>query len=112
MKYDVLILLVAHKRKNSFTKDANDEVSGAGDITNYAGVVLSYDRDNELGESNRKLVVSKNRLTGKINNAGYVMNYEEKSKRIYGPGDDADIQFGWNKNAYEFIPVEEETPFD
>lgn len=112
LKYNVLILLVAHKRKNSFTKDTNDEVSGAGEITNYAGVVMSYDRDTELNDTERKLVVSKNRLTGKLNTKGLFLEYEEKSKRIYGDGDDVNFQFGWNNNAYEFVPAEEETPFD
>lgn len=112
LKYDVLILLVAHKRKNGFTKDVNDEVSGTGDITNYAGVVLSYDRDKELDENQRRLIVSKNRLIGKTNMDGFILDYEEKSKRIYGAGDDVSIQFGWNNNAYEFASVEEKTPFD
>jgi archaellum biogenesis ATPase FlaH len=44
LRHNVLILLVAHRRKNSFTTDANDEISGSGDITNLASVTLSYDR--------------------------------------------------------------------
>ena len=41
---DDLVLLDAHRRKNNFTNDANDEISGSGDITNLAGITLSYDR--------------------------------------------------------------------
>ena len=30
LKYNVLIILVAHKRKNNFSTDENDEISGSG----------------------------------------------------------------------------------
>lgn len=113
LRHDVLILLVAHRRKNGFTTDINDEVSGSGDITNLAGVTLSYDRDKELPDSQRRLIVAKNRLFGKIDLKGTVLDYEEKSKRIYGPGDDADRQFGWD-HTDGFMKVEDmdDIPFD
>lgn len=103
IKYDCLILLVAHQRKNSFTTDANDEISGSGDITNLAGITLSYNRGSKeeidkgmIQESQRKLIVAKNRLFGKINLNGIVLNYDERSKRIYGELDDLDYQFNWD----------------
>lgn len=112
LKYDVLILLVAHRRKNSFSQDANDEVSGSGDITNLAGVTLSYDRGNRadlengtMDESQRKLIIAKNRLFGKINLQGIILSYDEKSKRIYGPNDDVNKQFGWDST--EFISIDQ-----
>ena len=52
IKYDCLILLIAHQRKNSFTNDANDEVSGSGDITNLAGITLSYNRGSKEEQNN------------------------------------------------------------
>lgn len=118
IRYDVLILLVAHRRKNAFSQDANDEISGSGDITNLAGITLSYDRgsrdDIEKGfmdDTQRKLVLAKNRLFGKVNLEGIILSYDEKSKRVYGPRDDVNRQFGWDKND-GFEPVGDmEIPF-
>ena len=39
---------------------------------------------------------------------GYILNYDEKSKRIYGYGDDLYVDYGWDN----FIPLDGETPFD
>lgn len=105
IRYDVLILLVAHRRKNTFTQDANDEISGSGDITNLAGITLSYDRGNKdeikegiLDDTQRKLIIAKNRLFGKVNLNGIILSYDEKSKRVYGPRDDVNRQFSWDKS--------------
>ncbi len=111
IRYDVLILLVAHRRKNVSSPDANDEISGSGDITNLAGITLSYDRGDKkndidkgiMTEDQRKLIVAKNRLFGKVNLNGIILSYDEKSKRVYGPGDDVNVQFGWDKSdGFEF----------
>ena len=119
IKYDCLILLVAHQRKNSFTTDVNDEISGSGDITNLAGVTLSYNRGSKdeiekgyITESQRKLIVAKNRLFGKVNFEGITLNYDERSKRIYGEDDDIDYQFGWDKTDGFYDPEFEEIPFE
>lgn len=118
LKYDCLILLVAHQRKNSFTTDANDEISGSGDITNLAGVTLSYNRGSKeeiekgfINEFQRKLIVAKNRLFGKIDLKGITLDYDERSKRIYGEGDDLDYQFNWDKSDGFYNPEFEEIPF-
>lgn len=120
IKYDCLILLVAHKRKNSFTKDANDEVGGSGDITNLAGITMSYDRGTDqefnkgiMSEDQRKLIVAKNRLFGKINLKGIILNYDEKSKRVYGDGDDVNRQLGWDRSdGFVNVGDDEEIVFD
>ena len=117
LQYNCLILLVAHRRKNSFTTDANDEVSGSGDITNLAGMVLSYDRGTEkegLRPDQRKLIIAKNRLFGKINLNGIVLDYDEKSKRIYSNDDELIREYGWNVDSDGFQKVDEleEIPFD
>ena len=119
IRYDVLILLVAHRRKNAFTSDANDEISGSGDITNLAGITLSYDRGSKdeidkglIYEDQRKLIVAKNRLFGKIDLKGLILNYDEKSKRIYGQGDDVNKQFGWDRSDGFLITDDMEIPFD
>lgn len=105
LKYNVLILMVAHRRKNGFADDANDEISGSADITNMAGIVMSYDRDKELPQTQRKLILSKSRLVGKLNYDGYILEYDEKSKRIYSSIDELNYRYGWERN--KFIQSEE-----
>lgn len=91
MESECVIILIAHRRKNSgIGSDANDEVSGSGDITNLAGVVMSYDRgtpkeieNGTLSEEQRKVIIAKNRLFGKLNLKGIVLNYDEVSRRVY-----------------------------
>lgn len=110
MNYNVLILLVAHKRKNaSFESETNDEVSGSSDIINLGSVALSYDtgsskelKEGVLNASQRKLRLTKNRIFGVTNTDGWVLDFEPKSKRIYGSGDDPDKEFGWLKSIDGF----------
>ena len=116
---NVLILLVAHKRKNNFTKNENDEISGSGDISNLATVTIAYEKDSSLREDQRRLKVSKNRLFGKTETEGYVLEFDEKSKRIYGMGDDLDFDYGWDvseaarlQSKWTVAENGEETPFD
>ena len=100
LRYKVLILLVAHRRKNGFSNDANDEVSGSADITNLAGIVMSYDRDKELPQDQRRLVVSKSRLIGKLNFEGFILQYDDKSKRIFSSQDELEYCYGWEKEEF------------
>lgn len=118
IRYDVLILLVAHRRKNMQSQDANDEISGSGDITNLAGITLSYDRGSKddldkgiMDDTQRKLIIAKNRLFGKVNLNGIIISYDEKSKRVYGPRDDVNRQFGWDKLDGFELAGDMEIPF-
>lgn len=118
IRYDVLILLVAHRRKNMQSQDANDEISGSGDITNLAGITLSYDRGSKddldkgiMDDTQRKLIIAKNRLFGKVNLNGIILSYDEKSKRVYGPRDDVNRQFGWDKSDGFELAGDMEIPF-
>lgn len=113
LRHNVLIFLVAHKRKNSFSKDENDEVSGSGDISNLATVTISYEKDKDLDNSQRLLKVSKNRLFGKVNTTGWILDFDEKSKRIYGYGDDLNHDYGWNiqSNGFVEIQADDDSPF-
>lgn len=117
LQHDCLILLVAHRRKNAFTADTNDEVSGSGDITNLAGMVLSYDRGTErdgIRPDQRKIVIAKNRLFGKLNLNGIVLDYDEKSKRIYSSNDELNREYGWNMDSDGFQKADdiEGIPFE
>lgn len=111
-RHNVLILLVAHKRKNNFSTNENDEISGSSDISNLAMVTIAYEKNNKIEPSQRLCKVSKNRLFGKTETKGYILDYDEKSKRIYGQGDDLYVDYGWNKNDGGFTSINEETPFD
>ena len=119
LRYNVLILLVAHRRKNSFTTDANDEVSGSGDITNLAGLVLSYDRadkkeidEGKIDESQRKIIIAKNRLFGKLDLKGIVVSYDEKSKRIYSSPGELGYQYGWDVDNWDYDVPADDNPFN
>ena len=108
LTHNVLIILIAHKRKNNFSQDENDEVSGSGDISNLATVVISYGKDKEIGEVERMLTCSKNRLFGKTNTKGWITKFDEKSKRIYGNGDNVNREYGWNITDDGFMQLSDE----
>lgn len=50
-----------------------------------------------MTEDQRKLIVAKNRLFGKVDLKGIILSYDEKSRRVYGSRDDVNVQFGWDK---------------
>ena len=100
LKYNVLIMLVAHMRKNNFSANGNDEVSGSGDITNLCSITLMYERDRD-NPDNRKLKCWKNRMFGRTNPEGWNMYYDERSKRVYGDRDNVNYEFGWSDGFME-----------
>lgn len=102
MKYNALILLVAHKRKNNVSTNANDEIAGSSNIANLAMVTLAYDRDKDIPDENRLIRIAKNRLFGKINLDGFEVKYDERSKRIFGNGDNPDIEYSCFKTEDGF----------
>ncbi|MBO5484288.1 MAG: AAA family ATPase [Lachnospiraceae bacterium] len=95
-RHDVVVILVAHPRKNSFTKDENDAVSGSGDITNAADVVMTFKRDEET-ENHNYLSISKNRWFGKLTKKdGIDMWYDQKSRRLIDKSKpDFNYEVGW-----------------
>ena len=105
--------MVAHKRKNNFSTNENDEISGSGDIANLALITIAYEKDRELSSDQRLCKVSKNRLFGKVNTDGWALEYNEKSKRIHGAGDDVNVDYGWNSQNDSFYEMDEneENPF-
>jgi archaellum biogenesis ATPase FlaH len=118
LRHNALILLVAHKRKNNFSTNEDDETSGSSDIPNLATITMSYNRDSEIEENQRKLKISKNRLFGKVETNGFIVNYDQKSKRIYGQGDDLYVEYGWRKVETKddgFVVIDDinlENPFE
>jgi RecA-family ATPase len=110
LQYEVLVILVAHKRKNDGSSNTNDNVSGSADIANLASIVLSYERNPDDGNS-RLLKVTKNRLFGKTITDGFWMKYDDNSKRIYMNDQERDRVYGWN-NPINEEPEEEKLPWD
>lgn len=98
LQFNILILLVAHKRKNNFSNNETDEISGAGDISNLATLVIGYSKDKELSNTYRRITIPKNRLFGRINTEGFLVMYDERSKRIYGENDNLNMEYGWCLN--------------
>lgn len=112
LKHNIVVILVAHKRKNNFSTNENDEISGSADISNLATITISYDKSDDILPEQRICKVSKNRLFGKTNTKGYVLDYDERSKRIFGKDDDLYVEYGWNKDINGFYQVEMDTPFN
>ena len=113
--YNVCIILVAHKRKDSgIDEDMDDSIRGDSDIVNSAGVIIHYNVNKDevdMDEFPRIIAVTKNRVFGRTNYNGCKVKFDEKSKRIYGNNDDPDYLLGWNKSD-GFVQTEyEESPF-
>lgn len=107
--YGVLIILVAHMRKNNYGSNGNDEVLGSSDITNLGSITLMI--DNEKDSDNRVLKCWKNRLFGKTNTTGWPIQYDEKSKRIYEVLADLDKTYSWEQGSQDGWMQIEEDPF-
>ena len=118
LQYNVLIILIAHKRKENGYTEVNESISGSLDIVNLASIVLSYERpkkaqieDGTADKDDRFLKVTKNRLFGKIDNFGFLLKYDPWSKRIYSNNFEKDREYDWNmindKPVIETAPWEE-----
>ena len=118
-RFNVLIFLIAHPKKNQNGKDfSNDDVAGSSNITNLVDVVLRYDepskKSNENGDPapERVLQVFKNRLTGRLNLDGIGLYYQESSKRISESRTDFNWPIGWEEPE-DFKPADDmDIPFD
>lgn len=105
LEYNVLIILVAHKRKDNGFTEVNESVSGSLDIINLASIVLSYERpskkilenDSSITKDDRMLKITKNRLFGNIDTYGTVTSYDYASKRIYSNDFERKREYGWAK---------------
>ena len=119
VEYEVVIILVAHPRKQSTQKGkdtfANDDVSGSADVTNKVDIILNYKR----ATSGSLLEITKNRLYGEIRSGDDALKlfYGEKSKRVTDTR--AERHYGWEGieakqeyHGFKMIDSEEELPFD
>lgn len=101
IKYNIVIVLVAHPRKsqNDFS---NDDVSGSSDITNRADIVMSYKRVDKDGESCGNLMITKNRLKGvlAVGDSSIPLLYSAKTKRIFSETS-RPRKYGWENETKE-----------
>ena len=96
VKYNVAIILVAHPRKTS-TDFTNDDVSGSSDITNKVDVVMAYQRHTGGEGYHSDLLITKNRLFGRLVTAKEPVRlfYSDKTKRISN-GQQV-YRYGWER---------------
>lgn len=120
-RFNVLVFLVAHPKKNQSGKYnfTNDDVAGSSNITNLVDVVLRYDTPERTDEESevrpsRVLQVFKNRLTGKLCIDGIGLYYQESSRRISENQFAYDWELGWEDKCFSPSrnPAQEEIPFD
>lgn len=104
VRYNVVVLLVAHPKKTDGKVTDNDAVSGSSDITNRADIVLSYVKNAEGEAPGGKVFVMKNRMTGKLalGDNAVAMEYEPSSKRIYQAGSSPSYKYDWERTPAEF----------
>lgn len=104
VRYNVVVLLVAHPKKTDGKVTDNDAVSGSSDITNRADIVLSYVKNSEGEASGGKVFIMKNRMTGKLalGDGAVAMEYEPSSKRIYQAGSSPSYKYEWERTPAEF----------
>lgn len=112
LRYNVLIILVAHKRKDNGIASVNESVSGTADITNLTSIILSYERSrrDDIAPEERLIKISKNRLFGVIDIGGVISKYDPASKRIYTNDREQNRKYGWTEEVKE-EPKLEPAPF-
>lgn len=105
-QYDVAIILVAHPKKSSAAFD-NDTVSGSSDITNAVSFVFNYQRADDGDECDSYLMVTKNRMNGKlmVGDKAIPLYYSEKSKRISADPNEVK-EYGCFKSAEKYDDLE------
>ena len=94
-KLNVLVILVAHKRKDD-SKEENDTVLGASEIVNLANVIFAFGRDKKV-TNQATIRITKERVFGRTNMEGYKVFYDPCSKRIYEQVEDLDFEYSWKE---------------
>lgn len=104
VRYNVVVLLVAHPKKTEGKVTDNDAVFGSSDITNRADIVLSYVKNSDGETPGGKVFVMKNRMTGKLalGDGAVAMEYEPSSKRIYQAGASSGYKYDWERAPADF----------
>lgn len=114
VRYNLVVVLVAHPRKENQGRLDNDSVAGSGDITNRVDTVLIYSREEDLGDgiSRSSLCLTKNRINGKlIVNQPIRMVYSLSSKRITPIDSPRQKRYGWEQSMSAEERPEPDLPF-
>ena len=120
VRYQILIILVAHNRKDN-SGGQNDNIAGTADIGNLASVTLDYTKAGkskdpkkpfkdvngiELRETQRVLRLGKNRFFSTLCLEGWGTEYDIKSNRVYINRNTKEQIFGWGLNENNMIEVD------
>ncbi len=105
VKYNVVIILVAHPRK-TVGDVKNDDVSGSSDITNKVDVVMSYQREysfdfDGIPDYDGTISVTKNRLSGRLASGEHKIKlcFSPATKRIVSAEDKTIRHYSWEKET-------------
>lgn len=112
VRHNIVILLIAHPRKENEDKElGNDSVSGSGDITNAVDVVFTYSANKGADrETYQSLIgVTKNRITGRrlLGDDRVKAAYSGVSKRIVSEHDDPAKVYACFENTQDYSGISE-----
>jgi len=128
IKHNLLIMLVAHNRKDG-SGTTSDNISGTADIGNLATVTIDYTKTKltngkgerlrerdvdgvEMRTDQRLLRIGKNRLFANVNLEGWGTEYDIRSNRIFMTIDEKDKEYDLGDIEQTLAPVEDwEIPF-
>lgn len=120
---NIFIMLIAHRRKSQGNQFQNDDIAGSSNIINLVDMILQYGEPVlEKGEvsdarhdGDRILQLTKNRITGQLNEKGIKLWFDEASTRISETLTDFDWSMSWQsgKDGFQAISAEDldEIPF-
>ena len=113
MKHGIVIVLVAHPRKEAAGQFTNDSVSGSADITNKVDVVLNYRRGKQDEGCDNVVEVVKNRMYGKLAQGenGIPLYFSEASRRVFSDVTGQDYIYGWQRAFAETDVDDADLPF-
>lgn len=82
--------------------------TGSSDITNKVDIVMSYQRVDEDGAFNGRLLITKNRLSGRLatGNNSIGLMYSERTKRIFSESSGVKT-YGWERPDEVYDDIEE-----
>ena len=86
-----------------FNKNYEQWCTGGQNVT-----VMTYKRDKSLPDNERLLIISKNRLTGRLalGEKAIKLYYDEASKRISDNCEEFRKPYGWETDQDGFVPVD------
>ena len=110
IKYNVVVILVAHPRKQGKDTDKdfdNDDVAGSSDITNKVDIVLNYGRPKKEEAYQRVLSLDKNRINGHLlrGDKAVHMKYNDKSRQITAERSLA-RRYGWERKPIQVDDID------